>query len=269
MSAPNESAATAVPATAGRVLADGRRIYRLLTALVVWWAWVVFAVASVGDLVVQGHNFVSVKFALGLLTVTGLVFACTLWPKVIADDDGLVVRNPLRSFAIPWGAVRGIFLADSVEIQCARGEGKKDKTVYCWALSAARRGRAKARLHGWQVDHGKRVASQSYGKLPAQAQELTKMPSAEVMAREMAKMSEAAKARLGQQAGLSDQDMPPASVNGSGPDSADQAGPGSGQAAPGSVVATAGDTVTGTWAWPALAAVLVPGIAFAIVMLAG
>src|SRR5215472_16589683 len=191
VSAPHESAATAAPATAGRVLADGRRVYRLVTALVVWWAWVVFAAASVGDLVVQGHDFLSLKFALGLLTVTGLVFACTLWPKVIADDNGLVVRNPLRSFAIPWGAVRGIFLADSVEIQCARGPGKKDKTVYCWALSSARRGRAKARLHGWQMERGRRNAPASYGKLPAQAQELTKMPSAEVMAREMAKMSEA------------------------------------------------------------------------------
>ena len=269
MSAPNEPSAIAAAATAGRLLPDGRRVYRLATALVVWWAWVVFATASVADLVIQGHDFVSLKFGLGLLTVTGLVFSCTLWPKVIADDNGLVVRNPLRSFTIPWGAVNGIFLADSVEIQCARGADKKDKTVYSWALSSARRGRAKARLRGWQWDHGKRNTPQSYGQLPTDAKELAKMSSAEVMAREMAKMSEAAKARLGKQAGLSDQDMPPASVNGSGPDSADQAGPGSGQAAPGSVVATAGDTVTGTWAWPALAAVLVPGIAFAIVMLAG
>ena len=274
MSAPNESAATAVPVTAGRVLADGRRIYRLLTALVVWWAWVVFAVASVGDLVVQGHNFVSVKFALGLLTATGLVFACTLWPKVIADDDGLVVRNPLRSFAIPWGAVRGIFLADSVEIQCARGEGKKDKTVYCWALSAARRGRAKARLHGWQVDHGKRVASQSYGKLPAQAQELTKMPSAEAMAREMAKMSEAAKTRLGRPAKAAGQDPPAASMNGSSPAETGSSGAdghreGGEPPAAGDVTLQSGETMTGTWAWPALGAVLVPGIAFAIAMLAG
>src|SRR5215469_12898292 len=169
VSAPNEPAAIAAAATAGRLLPDGRRVYRLATALVVWWAWVVFATASVADLVIQGHDFVSLKFGLGLLTVTGLVFSCTLWPKVIADDNGLVVRNPLRSFTIPWGAVNGIFLADSVEIQCARGADKKDKTVYSWALSAARRGRAKARLHGWQVDHGKRVASQSYGKLAAQA----------------------------------------------------------------------------------------------------
>ena len=75
---------------------------------------------SLGDLIIQGHDFLSVKFALGVLTVTGLVFACTLWSKVIADDDGITVRNPFRVFTIPWAAVQGIFLADSVEIQCAR-----------------------------------------------------------------------------------------------------------------------------------------------------
>jgi hypothetical protein len=275
VSAPNESAATASPAIVGRVLADGRRIYRLVTALVVWWAWVVFAAASAGDLVVQGHDFLSLKFGLGLLTVTGLVFACTLWPKVIADDNGLVVRNPIRSFDIPWGAVRGIFLADSVEIQCARGPGKKDKTVYCWALSAARRGRAKARLHGWQVEHGKRPASQAYGKLPTQAQELAKMPSAEVMAREMARMSEEAKTRLGRPARSGSQDMAAASVNGSSPaetggnSGADGHRAGGDPPDSGGVTVRSGDTLTGTWAWPALGAFLVPGIAFAIAMLAG
>ena len=273
VSAPNEPAAAAVAATAGRKLADGRRVYRLVTALVLWWAWVVFAVASVADLAIQGHDFLSLKFALGLLTVTGLVFACTLWPKVIADDNGLVVRNPLRSFAIPWGAVNGIYLADSVEIQGARGPDKKDKTVYSWALSSARRGRAKARLHGWQMEQGKRNPPASYGKLPSQARELTKMTQTEVMAREMARMSDEAKARLGKQAGPGDLDPAVATLNGSSPAGADggaNGGADGGAPGPGAAAAPAGaDTVTGTWAWPALAAILVPGIAFAITMLAG
>jgi PH (Pleckstrin Homology) domain-containing protein len=269
VSAPNKPAAAAVAATAGRLLADGRRIYRLVTALVVWWVWVIFAAASVADLVIQSHDFLSVKFALGLLTVTGLVFACTLWPKVIADDVGLVVRNPLRSFAIPWTAVKAIYLADSVEIQCARGPDKKDKTVYCWALSAARRGRAKARLHGWQIEQGKRDTHASYGKLPSQARELTKMTSTEVIAREMARMSEEATARLSKQAGAGGQDLAAASVNGSSPAGVD-GGADSDASGPGAVAwPSSAGTVTGAWAWPALAAILVPGIAFAIVMLAG
>lgn len=270
MSAPNEQARTAVPVSVGRMLPDGRRMYRLATPQVVWWAWVALAVISLGDLLIQGHDYLSVKFALGLLTVTGLVYACTLWPRVIAGDDGLTVQNPFRKFVIPWGAVRGIFLADSVEIQCARDAQKKDKTVYSWALSSARRGRARARLHGWQWEQGKRSRPDRYGQLPGQAKELVKMTQTEVIAREMAKLSEEAKARrgAGSAGGDDEASRSEASINGYSPIgvSANGAGPAgaSDPADPGSA-----DVITSTWAWPALAAFLAPGIAFAISMLLG
>jgi len=281
VSAPNEQAKTATAPSAGRLLPDGRRVYRLNGPQVVWWAWVALAVLSLGDLLIQGHDYLSAKFALGLLTVTGLVYACTLWPRVIADDRGLTVQNPFRRFTIPWAAVRGIFLADSVEIQCARAEKKKDKTVYSWALSSARRGRARAKLHGWQWEQGKRNKPSGYGQLPGQAKELVKMTPTEVMAREMAKLSEEAKARRGgrpadgptdlklSEAGLGDSSLEDSglgkpSVNGASKNGS-SAPPDAGDGAttePGT-----GEVVTATWSWPALAAFLVPGIAFAIVML--
>jgi Bacterial PH domain len=280
VSASNDQARAAVPVSAGRLLPDGRRMYRLLTPQVVWWTWVGLATFSVGDLIIQGHDYLSAKFALGLLTATGLVYACTLWPRVIADEGGITVQNPLRRFRIPWGAVRGIFLADSVEIQCARSPQKKDKTVYTWALSSARRGRAKARLHGWQWEQGRRSRPSGYGQLPDQAKELVKTSQTEVMAREMAKLLEEAKARIGEVVG--DQQgksgIGEASPNGVSPNgvgaaeilAAESAGAG----VPGALAAPAGATasaevVTISWSWPALAAILVPGIAFAIVMLVG
>jgi hypothetical protein len=235
VSAPNEQARTAVSVSVGRTLPDGRRIYRLATPQIVWWTWVALAAFSLGDLLIQGHDYLSLKFAFGLLTVTGLVYTCTWWPRVIAGDDGMTVQNPFRKFFIPWGAVRGIFLADSVEVQCARGQQKKDKTVYSWALSSARRGRAKARLRGRQWEQGTRNRPSGYGRLPGQAKELVGMSQTEIMARELAKMEEAAKAgRDASDAGLDEADV-----------------------------------VTSTWAWPAIAAILVPGVAFAIAMLVG
>ncbi len=290
MSAPNEQAKTAVPLSAGRLLPDGRRIYRLSSPQVVWWVWVALALLSLGDLVIQGHDYLSLKFALGLLTVTGLVYSCTLWPRVIADDDGVLVQNPFRRFMIPWDAVRGIFLADSVEIQCARGRQKKDKTVYSWALSSARRGRARAKLHGWQWDQGKRNRPSSYGQLPGQAKELVKMTATEVMAREMAKLSEEARARRGEagpgwaearmgEAGLGETRLEDAglakpSMNGaSKKESGSKAGAAeavsgdAGTLADGSYTGGVGGVVRAGWSWPALAAFLVPGIAFAIAML--
>ncbi|MGN6795809.1 MAG: PH domain-containing protein [Streptosporangiaceae bacterium] len=279
MSAPNEQAKTAVPLSAGRLLPDGRRVYRLTGPQVVWWAWLVLAIASLGDLVIQGHDYLSLKFAFGLLTVTGLVYACTLWPRVIADDSGVTVQNPFRRFTIPWGAVRGIFLADSVEIQCVRGQQKKDKTVYSWALSSARRGRARAKLHGWQMDHGKRNRPSSYGQLPGQAKELVKMTQTEVMAREMAKLSEEARARrwdLADQAGTgtSEAQLGEAGLGDARLDDAGFARPSmngtkDGGIAADDAAASTGEFVTAAWSWPALAAFLVPGLAFAIVWLVG
>ena len=287
MSAPNEQAKTAVPLSVGRLLPDGRRVYRLTGPQVVWWGWLVLATVSLGDLVIQGHDYLSLKFAFGLLTVTGLVYACTLWPRVIADDNGVTVQNPFRRFTIPWGAVRGIFLADSVEIQCARGRQKKDKTVYSWALSSARRGRARAKLQGWQMDQGKRNRPSSYGQLPGQAKELVKMTQTEVMAREMAKLSEEARARRGDsgdsagagpgeaklgEAGLGDTRLDDAgfakpSMNGAS--KVADTGDGDSAVGDGAAHAGSGAVVTSTWSWPALAAFLVPAIAFAIVALVG
>jgi Bacterial PH domain len=296
VSAPNEQAKTATPLSAGRLLPDGRRVYRLSGPQVVWWAWVALAVVSLGDLLIQGHNYLSVKFALGLLTITGLVYAGTLWPRVFADDNGMIVQNPFRRCTIPWGAVRGIYLADSVEIQCARASKKKDKTVYSWALSSARRGRARAKLHGWQWEQGKRNKPSGYGQLPGQAKELVKMTPTEVMAREMAKLSEEAKARRGGgsaegmpsdmklgeaglgDARLEDSGMGKLSMNGASKNGASKNGSSkSGSSSPsdvqdGGTAASepgSGEVVTSTWSWPALAAFLVPGVAFAIAALVG
>lgn len=195
VSVPNEqSPATGVPSTsAARVTTAGKRVYRMTPPLVIWWCWVGLVVFSVADLLIQGHRFVSLDYAFGGLAVTGLVFACTAWPRVIADEAGITVLNPFRAFTIPWGAVRGIYLADSVEVRCARQPPKKDKTVYSWALSSPRRTRARAQLRAWQWDQGKRNRPSGYSQLPETARSIVKMTTAEIMARELAAMSDEAR----------------------------------------------------------------------------
>jgi hypothetical protein len=167
------------------------------TPLVIWWTWVAIIVLSLLDLVIQGHghNFITLRIVFGALAITGAIYALTLWPVVIADNAGVRVRNPVRTFYVPWGAVHGIYLADSVEVQCARPAPKKDKTVYSWALSSPRRTRARAQLRSWQWDQGKRAKPSGYTRMPEQAQSLVKMTTAEIMARELAAMSEEARFR--------------------------------------------------------------------------
>jgi hypothetical protein len=133
-------------ATTGKATADGKILYRRLTPIVVWWAWLAFAAFCLADVVIPAHSYVSLEVVAGLLTVTAVVYACALRPRVIADDDSVLVHNPFRDHRVRWGAVRGVFLGDSVEFSCARAAPKKDKTIYCWALYTARRSRMRSQM---------------------------------------------------------------------------------------------------------------------------
>jgi len=273
VSAPNEQAAGKAgfpPGSAGLILADGRRIYRLVMPQTIWWTWVGVVVLGLGDLVIQGHNWISLKFSLGLLTATGVIYACTLWPRVIADTGGITVHNPFRSFHVPWGAVNGIFLADSVEVQCARPAPKSDKTVYSWALAAPRRARARAQLRGRQWDQGRRNRPSTYDhRMPAAAKDVVKLTQAEVMARELARMSEQARSRPAAggtaAAGTANGLVGGGKTGGGKADSpADTSGTGNSGSASS---VRSGAVLSARWAWQPLAAIFVPAVAFAVAQL--
>lgn len=275
VSAPNEQTrATGVPSTtASRITADGKRVFKMTMPTVLWWCWVGLVVLSAADLLIQGHRLVPLGYAFGGLAITGLVYACTLWPRVIADDVGVKVLNPFRRFDIPWGAVRGIFLADSVEFQCARPVPKKDKTVYSWALSSPRRARARAQLRGWQWDQGSRSRPTGYAQMPESAQSLVRMTTAEIMARELAALSD--NARFNSVVADVEIDMPntgpvpsdtasrdtvrAAEQGGQDQGAADGAPDDSGGADPAEVMSSA-------WAWPPVLAVVLPAIGLIITL---
>jgi len=86
---------------------DGRQVFRSPIAAVVWWIWVLFAVGNLIDLAVQGRDHLSAVAACTLLVVTGIVYATAQRPRIIADDDGLAIVNPLRVHQVGWPAVVG------------------------------------------------------------------------------------------------------------------------------------------------------------------
>jgi hypothetical protein len=234
------SAAGGLLQSAWKTTEDGRTIFRLMPPLVLWWAWVVFAVANVGDLVIQSHNWFAVQVTIIIALVTGLMYACTLRPKVISDAGGLTIRNPFRDYRVPWGGVVGVFLGDSVEIQCERPAPKEQRTVYSWALYSPRRARARAEL---RVGYGSRKfrdrhddrarrryevpPGTTFGRMPEKAKELASQHPSHVMAAELARRC----------------------------DQARQAG-------------AAGGVVAARWAWAPIAAVLIPVAALVAVILA-
>lgn len=173
--------------------ADGKTVFRRGTPFVIFWAWVAFAIFNLIQVVIPGHDYFSLELLFGLLALTGLAYASALRPRVIADDDAIVVHNPFRDHLIRWGAVEGIYLGDSVEISCKRPAPKKEKTVYCWALYSGRRSRLRAQQRSnWsQRRESRRGLPQALGRtgLPAEAEELAKKDAVELMAAELGRRS--------------------------------------------------------------------------------
>lgn len=217
------------------------KTYRLSTPLVLWWVWLAVAVFSLGDLLVQGHNRAAVTPALVIILITGVVYACALRPRLIADRDAVTVQNPLRDYRVPWGAIKGVYLGDSVELECARPAPKGSKTLYSWAIYSSRRSRQRARqkqsgMNRWGVrsqgyGFGRlpRTAydgrTPGYGRMPAEGQAVQDKGMAEHIAADLGRLSEKAKLN-----GASD------------------------------------GVIRGSWAWQPLAAILLPAALLAIVV---
>jgi Bacterial PH domain len=128
--------------------ADGRTVFRRIGPIVLWWVWVAFVLFNLIQLAFSGRDYFSIELAVGLLAATGIAYATTLRPRVIATADGLEVQNPVRDHTIRWGALNGVYLGDAVELTCVRPASRKEKTVYCWALYSGRRSRMKSQQLG-------------------------------------------------------------------------------------------------------------------------
>ena len=183
------------PATApgdGSPRQDTNKVFRLPGPVVLWWGWLVFVVANLVDLAIQGHDKTSFQIAVGLVAVTGVVYACALRPRVIADDDGLTLRNPVRDYRVPWGRVGEIYLGESVQVRCSPGETAGGKLLHSWALYSPRRSRLRAEVRGRRWDRNLTSRPGGYGRLPSEAREAMKQHPAEVMAREIQSMAQKA-----------------------------------------------------------------------------
>jgi len=215
----------------GSALEDKKKVFRLPGPIVLWWAWVVFAVANLADLAIQGHDATSVQIAIGLAAVTGVVYMCALRPRVITDADGLTMLNPVREYRVPWGRVSDVYLGESVQIHCseetpaAAPSAAKGKVLHSWALYSPRRSRLKAEVRGRRMDRGLASRPGNYTRMPVEAREAAKQHPAELMAREIQSLAQRARER-----GVPD-------------------GP-----------------VVASWAWSSLAAVLVPVLVLALVI---
>jgi hypothetical protein len=227
--------------------------------------WLVFAAANLGDLVVQaswGH-FTAVVTGI-LVTITGVAYACALRPRVVADHDGLTVRNPIRDYHVPWRAVRSVDASDWVRVHSgaepdADAAVADTRTIYCWALFAPARARIKASrrargtpqtgplgIAGFRRRKADKLAelagsAGSYtadptvdARLPDEARRLASLPAALAIAERLDARARRERARTRR-----------ASV----------------------ALDASATQVTGAWAWWSVAAMIVPALALVIVAL--
>src|SRR5712691_6198796 len=175
-----------------------RKVFRLPGALIAWWAWVIFAAANLVDLAITGRDHTAAEIAVSLAVITGLVYACALRPRVIADSGGITVQNPFRDHRVPWGSVTSVNLAESVQVHCAQEPGaERPKVIHCWALYAQRRNRLRQELRG-QGSSRRRLPrvyppSSSYGQMPADAQKMVDEPAAKLMAKQLDELAASAR----------------------------------------------------------------------------
>jgi hypothetical protein len=186
------------------------RTYRLRGAVVAWWAWVAFAVANLIYIGVGGTGRTALQAAVALAAITGIMFACVLWPKVTTSGDGLTVRNPLRDHWIAWGSVTSVDVAELVRVRWT--DGRREKVLYSWALAGRRRRRSalpalrpggvRARAAGpGREDSGTaRGLPPSYGRMPEEARILLQQSTAQLMAAELDGLARQARERGAQPA---------------------------------------------------------------------
>lgn len=159
-----------------------RQVFRRGAPVAIWWIWLVFAVANVADLAIQVHTHFAAVVAAILITVTGVAYACGLRPRVIADDAGITVRNPLRDHQVPWGAVERVDVRDWVRVHAAPAPGSPSaRAIDSWALFAPARVRSNSARKARDLVAGSADAA----RLPDEARELMSLPAVVAMARQL------------------------------------------------------------------------------------
>ncbi len=235
---------------------DGNReVFRLAPPLILWWVWVAFAVANIADFAIEGApaRFATVVSAI-LVAITGLAYALALRPRVIADSSGLTIVNPFRDHHVPWEAITAVDTGEWVRVHYAPGaaatgapaSSAASQAVSCWALYVSARTKRRAArpaprprsglLRPFPVSvsgaPGPEPGYAENSRLPEEAKYLASLPPAKAIAVRLDTRADRERARRK-------------------PDSETRENP-----------------VTARWAWPAIAAVLLPALALLITILA-
>ena len=235
--------------------------YRSATAVVVWVVWLLFAVGNWIDLAVQGRDHTSAIAAAILLLVTGIAYDTAQRPRIIADETGVTVRNPLRDHRVGWASVTNVDLTDLLRVHCA-SPGERPRIISSWAIHYSRRRQFAADARSRRANRGRRSTfGLPYGAQPSAAGASAEA-EAEKIARSLSERATAAQAEAVWAGGT----VPIAAASQQGQTGALDAT----QAAAVGTIGAHGwlQPVRSTWSWPAVAALVIPALILLLVVLA-
>jgi hypothetical protein len=259
----------------GAGAASGKQTFRSPTAIILWWVWLLFAAANLVDLAVQGRDYESLVAAAILLLATGGVYVAAQRPRIMADDAGITIRNPLRDHHIGWACVTRVDLADMLRVHCAPSyPGQQGKVITSWAVHYSRRRKLVAETRMYRA--ASRVGSRRWslglpyegrGPGPASPADSPSEAEAERIVGLLSERATAARA----EAVWAEGTVPIAGV---GREAGQIAG--TGTAAPVEAaaqteldLASTGwlEPLTSTWSWPAIAALIIPALILLVISL--
>lgn len=157
------------------------QVFRLTPPRVLWWAWLVFALVNITGLALRAPGHFALDVAALLATITGVMYACALRPRLVADDSGVLIRNPLRDFHAPWGVVTGIDVGDWVRVHCAPWPAASQASgmvIESWALFAPARKRLRPQRSATDVA----IRSAAGARLPEGAKVLMSVSATQAIA---------------------------------------------------------------------------------------
>ena len=146
----------------GRAGAADQEVFRSPAAVAIWWVWVLFAAGNLVDLAVQGRDHLSLVAAFILLFVTGVVYVTARRPRVIIDADGVTVVNPVGDYRVGWPAVVGADATELLRLRCEWPDGDRTgrRAIYAWAVHSSRRRQVSAEM---RAQRQSRRAARGFG----------------------------------------------------------------------------------------------------------
>lgn len=135
-----------------------RRTFNPTPSRVLGWILIAVAVANFVDIGIRGRDHASLIAAAALLLGCGVVYVLCLRPGIVAGDDAVHMRNPLRDVRVRWAALETADVTDTLRLHAG------GKAYRSWAHQESSRARARARMRKPRTDLPENVAAEVAGK---------------------------------------------------------------------------------------------------------